>query len=144
MQNSETQRWIARLAIMAMLLVSLVPTLSLAFPMQQGNSFIGQICSTQGSKLLVQVMTTQGKQLSTLIDFKPSQKPVSISHHLDHCPFCHMALDEVTLPSHSPAYLLFQQAQAQIALSNYQPPVVSSFYPTAHPSRAPPLTPHSI
>jgi hypothetical protein len=144
MQNTGTQRWIARLAIMAMLLVSLVPTLSLAFPMQQGNSFIGQICSTQGSKLLVQVMTTQGKQLSTLIDYKPSQKPVSISHHLDHCPFCHMALDHVTLPAHSPAYILFQQAQAGIALSDYQPPVVSSFYPTAHTSRAPPLTPHSI
>lgn len=144
MHNSGTQRWIARLAIMAMLLVSLVPTLSLAFPMQQGKNFIGQICSTQSSKLLVQVMTTQGKQLSTLIDYKPSQKPVSISHHLDHCPFCSMALDQVTVPAHSPAYILFQQTQAGIALSEYQPPVVSSFYPTAHPSRAPPLTPHSI
>lgn len=129
---------------MAMLLVSLVPTLSLAFPMQQGKAFIGQICSTQGSKLLVQVMTTQGKQLSTLIDYKPSQKPVSISHHLDHCPFCHMALEQVTLPTHSPAYILFQQIQAEIALSEYQAPVASSFYPSAHTARAPPLTPHSI
>jgi hypothetical protein len=144
MQNSVTQRWIARLAIMAMLLASLVPSLSMAFPMQQGNSFIGQICSTQGSKLLVQVMTTQGKQLATLIDYKPSQKPVSISHHLDHCPFCHMAIDQVTLPAYSPAYILFQQAQAAIALSDYQPPVVSSVYPTAHPTRAPPATPLSI
>ncbi len=144
MQNSGTQRLIARLAIMAMLLVSLVPTLSLAFPMQQGNSFIGQICSTQGNKLLVQVTTTQGKQLSTLIDYKPSQKPVSISHHLDHCPFCNMALDHVTLPPHSPAYILFQQAQAEIALSEYHSPVTSSFYPSAHTARAPPLAPHSI
>ncbi|KQT38296.1 hypothetical protein ASG24_04160 [Methylophilus sp. Leaf414] len=134
----------ARMALMAIMLASLIPTLSLAFPMQNGGTFMQQICSTQGSKLLVQVITTQGKQLSTLIDFKPSQKPVSLSHHLNHCPFCHMALDEITLPAHSPAYILFQQAQAEIALSEYQPPVVSSFYPTAHPSRAPPLTPHSI
>ncbi len=132
------------MALMAIMLASLVPTLSLAFPMQQNKSFIGEICSTQSSKLLVQVMTTQGKQLSTLIDYKPSQKPVSLSHHLNHCPFCHMALDEVTLPAHSPAYILFQQTQTGIALSEYQPPVVSSFYPTAHTSRAPPLTPHSI
>ncbi|WP_235559654.1 MULTISPECIES: DUF2946 domain-containing protein [unclassified Methylophilus] len=138
------QKWMARMALMAIMLASLIPTLSLAFPMQNGGTFMQQICSTQGSKLLVQVITTQGKQLSTLIDFKPSQKPVSLSHHLNHCPFCHMALDEITLPAPNPAYILFQQAQAEIALSEYQPPVVSSFYPTAHPSRAPPLTPHSI
>jgi hypothetical protein len=138
------QKWMAGMALMAIMLASLIPTLSLAFPMQNGGTFMQQICSTQGSKLLVQVITTQGKQLSTLIDFKPSQKPVSLSHHLNHCPFCHMALDAITLPAHSPAYILFQQAQAEIALSEYQPPVVSSFYPTAHPSRAPPLTPHSI
>lgn len=132
------------MALMAIMLASLIPTLSLAFPMQNGKTFMQEVCSTQGSKLLVQVITTQGKQLSTLIDFKPSQKPVSLSHHLNHCPFCHMALDEVTLPPHSPAYILFQQAQADIALSEYQSPVVSSFYPTAHTSRAPPLTPNSL
>ena len=132
------------MALMAIMLASLIPTLSLAFPMQNGKTFMQEVCSTQGSKLLVQVITTQGKQLSTLIDFKPSQKPVSLSHHLNHCPFCHMALDEVTLPPHSPAYILFQQAQADIALSEYQSPVVSSFYPTAHTSRAPPLTSNSL
>ncbi|MDP8567371.1 DUF2946 domain-containing protein [Methylophilus aquaticus] len=140
MRNVKTQRWIARLAMMAMLLVSLVPTLSLAFPMQSGKSFVQEVCSTQGSKLVIQVITTQGKQLSTLIDYKPSQKPVSLSHHLNHCPFCHMAIDDVVQPSYSPAYILFQQAQADIALSEYQAPVVSYFYPSAHTTRAPPLT----
>lgn len=132
------------MALMAIMLAALVPTLSLAFPMQSGKSFVQEVCSTQGSKLLIQVVTTQGKQLSTLIDYNPSQKPVSLSHHLNHCPFCHMAMDDIVMPSYNPAYILFQQAQADIALSEYQAPVVSSFYPTAHTTRAPPLTPNAI
>ena len=132
------------MALMAIMLASLMPTLTVAFPMQGGKTFVQEVCSSQGSKLVIQVMTTQGKLRPTLIDYQPSQKPVSLSHHLNHCPFCQMALDQVTIPSHSPAYILFQKTQATIALSEYQAPVVSSFYPTAHLSRAPPLTPHSV
>ncbi|WP_231587239.1 DUF2946 domain-containing protein [Methylophilus sp. TWE2] len=132
------------MALMAIMLAALMPTLTLAFPMQGGKTFVQEVCSSQGSKLVIQVITTQGKLRSTLIDYQPSQKPVSLSHHLNHCPFCQMALDQVTIPSHSPAYILFQKTQATIALSEYQAPVVSSFYPTAHLSRAPPLTPHSV
>jgi hypothetical protein len=138
------QHWMARMALMAIMLAALMPTLTLAFPMQGGKTFVQEVCSSQGSKLVIQVITTQGKLRSTLIDYQPSQKPVSLSHHLNHCPFCQMALDQVTIPSHSPAYILFQKTQATIALSEYQAPVVSSFYPTAHLSRAPPLTPHSV
>jgi len=138
------QRWVARMALMAIMLAALVPTLSLAFPMQGGKTFVQEVCSSQGGKLVIQVLTTQGQWRATLIDYQPSQKPVSLSHHLNHCPFCQMAMDDIVMPSHSPAYVLFQQAQAAIALSEYQSPVVSHFYPTAHTSRAPPLTPHSI
>lgn len=139
MRNSAARRLIARLAIMAMLLVSLVPTLSIAFPMQQGSSFAQEVCSSQKVKLLVQILTTTGKQVSTLIDSEPSQKPVSLSHHLNHCPFCNLAIDKVVLPSHSPPYVLFQQTQASISLSNYQSPVVFSFTPSTHTTRGPPL-----
>lgn len=132
------------MALMAIMLAALMPTLTVAFPMQSGKSFVQEVCSSQGNKLVIQVITTQGKLRSTLIDYRPSQKPVSLSHHLNHCPFCQMALDQVTIPAHSPAYILFQKTQATIALSEYQAPVVSSFYPTAHLSRAPPLTPHSV
>ncbi len=132
------------MALMAIMLAALVPSLSLAFPMQSGKTFVQEVCSSQGSKLVIQVVTTQGKLRATLIDYQPSQKPVSLSHHLNHCPFCHMAMDDVVMPSYNPPYILFQQAQANIALSEYQAPVVSNFYPTAHTSRAPPLTPSSL
>lgn len=132
------------MALVAIMLAALVPTLSLAFPMQGGKSFVQEVCSSQGNKLVIQVMTTQGQWRATLIDYQPSQKPVSLGHHLNHCPFCHMAMADVVLPAHSPAYILFQQAQADIALSDYQAPVVPSVYPTAHSPRAPPLTSPSI
>lgn len=140
MGNRRLQRMIARLAMMAMLLVSLVPSLSLAFPMQGGKSFVQEVCSSQGSKLVIQVITTQGKLKTTLIDYKPSEKPVSLHHHLNHCPFCHMAVDAVILPAYNPAYVLFQQAQTDLALTTYQPPVTDPLTPTAQLTRAPPLT----
>ena len=129
------------MALLAIMLAALVPTLSLAFPMQAGKSFVQDVCSSQGSKLVIQVITTQGKQLPTLLDIKPAQKPVSLGHHLNHCPFCHMAMDDVVMPGHSPAYVLFQQQQADIALTAYQPPVVTSFTPSAPTTRAPPAIP---
>ena len=132
------------MALMAIMLAALMPTLTVAFPMQSGKTFVQEVCSSQGNKLVIQVITTQGKLRSTLIDYQPSQKPTSLSLHLNHCPFCQMALDQATMPSHNPSYVLFQKTQAHIAISEYKAPVVSSFYPTAHLSRAPPLTPHSI
>lgn len=126
------------MALLAIMLAALVPTLSLAFPMQAGNSFVQEVCSSQGDKLVIQVITTQGKQLSTALDLKPTPKPASLEHHLNHCPFCHMAIDDFVMPHHSPAYVLFQQAQANIALSSYQAPVVFSYTPSALTTRAPP------
>ncbi|TXG97215.1 MAG: DUF2946 domain-containing protein [Nevskiaceae bacterium] len=134
----------ARMALMAIMLAALVPSLSLAFPMQSGKTFVQEVCSSQGSKLVIQVVTTQGKLRATLIDYQPSQKPVSLSHHLNHCPFCHMAMDDVVMPTYNPAYILFQHAQADIALSDYQAPVITTVYTTAHLTRGPPLTPHAL
>jgi Protein of unknown function (DUF2946) len=125
------QRWMARMALLAIMLAALVPTLSLAFPMQAGKSFVQDVCSSQGGKLVIQ-------QLPTLLDLKPTQKPASLGHHLNHCPFCQMAMDDVAMPAHSPAYVLFQHIQAEIALSSYQAPVVFSYTPSAHTTRAPP------
>lgn len=138
MGNQKVQRMIARIAMMAMLMISLVPTLSIAFPMHNQTSFIQQVCSsTQGTKV-IQVITTQGKQISTFIKYKPSEKPISLDHHLNHCPFCHISADQVVVPSQNPSFVLFQLAQTKIALSSYKAPVVSNFKPTAHTSRAPP------
>lgn len=135
---------IAKLAVAAMLMVSLVPTLTLAFPVQNSKSFAQEICSRQSGKLLITVITTQGKQLSTLIDYQPSQKPVSLSHHLNHCPFCYMALDDIFIPAADPTASLFQQPQAHNTCRHYQVPFPTCVYLTANSPRAPPFTLVSI
>lgn len=135
---------IAKLAVLAMLMVSLVPTLTLAFPTQNSKSFVQEVCSRQSGQLLIQVITTQGKQLSTLIDYQPSQKPVSLSHHLTHCPFCSMALDDIFIPAQGPTALLFQQLQVNSTFRHYQTPSITGVYITANAPRAPPLTLISI
>lgn len=134
----------AKFAVSAMLLVSLVPTLTLAFPTQNSKGFVQEVCSRQSGQLLIQVITTQGKQLSTLIDYQPSQKPVSLSHHLNHCPFCHMALDDIFIFAQDTTALLFQQIQAHSTFRHYQAPFFSGVYLTANIPRAPPFTLISI
>lgn len=142
MNSTRYQRLIAQVAIFAILLTSLVPTLSLAFPMASAKNFTQEICSTQGQKLVIQVITTQGKLLATALDVQPQSQPNALNHHLKHCPFCQLAIDDVLMPSANPAYVLFQQAQVRLALSVYQAPVVASFDATAHPTRAPPAFTH--
>ena len=143
MGKTKFQRWVARLALMAMLLVSLVPTLTLAFPMKanggSATSFMQEICTTSGQKLYINVVTTQGKQIQTALDFQPSQKPASLTHHLNHCPFCSIQLDVVLDIPVNPAYALYQIAQTRLALADYVSPVVSPVFQTAQPLRAPPV-----
>lgn len=135
---------VAKLAVAAMLMVSLVPTLTLAFPAQNSKSFAQEICSRQSGKLLITVITTQGKQRPTLIDYQPSQKPVSLSHHLNHCPFCFTALDDIFIPLPDSTTLLLQQPQANNTFRHYQAPSFPCVYQTANSPRAPPLTLVSI
>lgn len=134
------QRCIAQLALFAMVLASLMPTLGLAFPMASAKNFTQEICSSQSQKRVIQVITTQGKLLATALDVQPQSQPNALNHHLKHCPFCQLALDDMVMPLHNPAYVLFQQAQARVALGVYQAPVVVSFDETAHHTRAPPAS----
>lgn len=135
---------VAKLAVAAMLMVSLVPTLTLAFPAQQSKSFAQEICARQSGKLLITVITTQGKQRSTLIDYQPSEKPLSLSHHLNHCPFCFMALDDIFIPAADPTVSLLQHPQENNTCRHYQAPFFSCVDLTANTPRAPPFTLVSI
>ncbi len=134
-----TQLWSARLALLAMLLTALLPTLSVAMPQAGGPQLVQDICSSQGNKLLIQVMTTQGQWRATLIDYQPAKKPVSLAHHLNHCPFCHGITDAPVLPASNPAFVLYQHTQVRVALRDYVAPVVARLTLEAHPSRAPPI-----
>jgi hypothetical protein len=90
-------------------------------------------------KLFIQVVTTQGNTLQAGLDVKPSSQPASISHHLNHCPFCHAGTADVALPSFNPAFALYLAAQEKAVRFDYAAPVQLHFVHTAHPTRAPPV-----
>jgi hypothetical protein len=133
-------RLIDKIALFAILFASFAPTISHAL-VERGNtnSFIQQVCSASGQKIFIEVVTSQGKQLQAGLDIKPGSQPVSINHHMDHCPFCHAGVADVVIPSDNPAFELYLAQQACHRGLAYQAPVVSSVIQTAHLSRAPPL-----
>jgi hypothetical protein len=82
-------------------------------------------------------VTSQGQQLQTGLDIKPEQQPVSISHHMEHCPFCHAGMaDQVIIPPHFELFALL----VAIAQKNtqYNTPTVFANTDISPPSQAPP------
>lgn len=78
-------------ALFAIVFASLAPSISHALAAKQGvNSFVQEICSTNGEIITIQVVTSQGNKLDTQLDTEqklPANSKTFISH-LNHCPFC--------------------------------------------------------
>jgi hypothetical protein len=131
-------RWMHKVALFAIVFVSLAPSISHALASHGvANGFLQEVCSVGGQKILIQVVTTQGQLLHTALDVKPSQQPTSIFHHLDDCPFCHAGLADVLMPTPQFEVVVLLETIAQHA-AEYGSSVVIS-YPYIHPpSQAPP------
>jgi hypothetical protein len=135
-------RFMHKVALFAIVFASLAPSISHALVGQtNARGFLQEVCSVSGQKLYiqVQVLTTKGQQLQTGLDLKPEQQPISFSHHMDHCPFCHAGMMDVVLPSHNPAFELYLAQQDSLQRFDYQSPVVFTYIQTAHLTRGPPL-----
>ncbi len=78
-------------ALFAIVFASLAPSISHALAAKQGvNSFVQEVCSTNGEVITIQVVTSQGNKLDTQLDTErklPTNSKTFISH-LNHCPFC--------------------------------------------------------
>lgn len=132
-------RWMHRIAIVAMLFVSLAPSVSHALAGQgSAAGFMQEICGTGGKKLYIQVVTTQGKQIQASFDIKPDNQSKSISQHMTHCPFCHAGVADIDLPIRNPAFALYLEAIADAQAFHYLAPFTSHTFQTAHLTRAPP------
>jgi hypothetical protein len=131
---------VSKIAIFLVVFASLAPSVSHALAVQNSGSFLQEICSTNGTKkVVIQTMTTKGQQLPTVFETKNSQPtPESVSHHLEHCPFCAAGAVNIAIAP-APAWILLLQAQANTIDFDYAAPVQPSFIQTAHPSRAPPV-----
>ncbi len=140
MLSKKLFRLVSKIAMFAVLFASLAPSISHALVAQSGtNSFMQQVCTSDGKKITIQVVTTKGKQLATEFSVKPAgeSSTKSITHHLEHCPFCANPSTDAAIeaPHESLVIMLAVQAQQLAATSQ---PVFSSFSALPPPAQAPP------
>lgn len=132
-------RWVHKAALFAIIFASIAPSISHALAAQQGiNSFAQEICSIDGKKITIQVVTTKGKQLQTGLDTTSDVNPVTITLHLNHCPFCNAGVTDIVIQSRNPAFEFYLAQQIEQQHFVYQAPVISTSIQSAHLSRAPP------
>ena len=133
-------RLINKIALFAILFSSLAPTISHALVNKDKFNFAQDICSSTLKKVTIEVIANKAHPI--LADFDVSStthtKPISIDHHLDHCPFCaNLAMNAVT---DSPVLPIFNLVVAQPALDfNMQEIGLLFFSALPPPSQAPPV-----
>ena len=133
-------KFVHRLALFAILFASLAPTISHAITSYESDrGFIQEICNASGQKIFIEVITSKGKQLQTGLDINSESHPASITHHMDHCPFCHAGMMQVVIPSQSATYAFYLDKLRNPQGPDYQAPVIQRAINTAHLTRAPPL-----
>lgn len=133
--------WVHKVALFAIVFASLAPSVSHALAAQQGiNSFAQEICSSDGKKITIQVVTTKGQLLQTGLETQSDRSPVTITLHLNHCPFCHAGISDIVISSRNPAFEFYLAQQVVQQRFTYQPLVVPTIKQSAHLSRAPPST----
>ena len=134
-------RWVHKVALFAIVFASLAPSISHALAAQQGiNSFVQEICTTNGETITIQVVTNQGQQLSTELraEEAPSSPATSIVHHLNHCPFCsNPTAAHAIVASHTEQIIALLEVQAQQFDISTQA-VLPRFSVLPPPAQAPP------
>ena len=141
MLTQKLLRFTSKIALFLVVFASLAPSISHALAAQTSGSFLQEICSSNGSKkIVIQTITTQGQQISTILESKNANEntPASVTHQLEHCPFCSAGAATVAIAP-APAWILMLAEQAKAIDSAYIAPVQPSFIQTAYPSRAPPV-----
>ncbi len=128
-----------KVALFAIIFASLAPSISHALATQQGNiSFSPLICTSSGQTITIDVVTTKGQQLATVVELnKETPVPVSLDHHLNHCPFCaNPSVDHAIAAPHMPVIAQLEKQAQQLALSTSVVPPHFSVLPP--PAQAPP------
>lgn len=129
-----------KIAFIAVLFASLAPSVSHALAGQSRTSnYMQEICGVAGKKLFIQVVTTQGNVIETGLSIKTTDHSNTITHHIDHCPFCHAGVSDVAVLQYNPAFIAYLEILKKVvrvdSIGFVQPQILHS----AHLSRAPPV-----
>lgn len=121
--------WLALVAVLAM---ALLPTLSHALAFSQGDQRVwAEICTPQGMKR-VAVDSTAGEAATA------TDPATSAAGHLEHCPYCTLSAPAVGLPPAPHAVPVFSAAAEHLPPSWRHAPRTLWAWGSAQP-RAPPL-----
>ena len=129
--------FIHHIALFAIVFASVAPSVSHALDAQNNsNSFLQEVCTSNGEKVVIQVLTTKGKQLAT--EFAVNKAlPKTMALHLEHCPFCSNSLAGASLPATNVLMIAILTATAQ-QTAHYATPIVVSRPYVSPLSQAPP------
>lgn len=139
---AEVNRLASKVALFAILFVSLAPTIShaLALDSTSGIQFFQQVCTSSGKSIVLNIKTTQGQQLDVAfaVENKLDTRS-SVLTHISHCPLCKLDVGKITLPE-TDAVQALHPALSDLQLEK-QPPTwsISVELANAHTTRAPPL-----
>ena len=138
----KTMRWAHQLAVLALLFLSLAPTISrFAVTDTRTEDFRPSICTSAKSSITIDVLTTKGQRLKTTFATEAiaQQTPEhNVVLHLEHCPFCAPNGDHqwlAILPTESKTFLSQPESQWQKAEYKQQ---FTSTRQLGFSSRAPP------
>lgn len=141
------QRLISKLALFIVLFASLAPTVSHALALHTGNSAFSQtLCTSTGKVVVIQVLTTKGSIITT--ELAASENNASVpdnpsSKHLElnlaHCPFCNAGSLHLSISPSSDIWLFNLPKQVKATYVPEDVPLQSTYFQTAHLSRAPPF-----
>lgn len=130
-------RFMHHIALFAIVFASFAPSISHALAAQNSNnSFMQQVCTSNGEKVVIQVVTTKGQQLATEFSVSKSS-PKTMAMHLEHCPFCANGVINSSLPATNTLIIAVLEKTAQHIAQYAAPAVVSRNY-ASPPSQAPP------
>ncbi|HSR01874.1 MAG TPA: DUF2946 domain-containing protein [Methylophilaceae bacterium] len=128
------------IALFAIVFASLAPSISHALAAKQGvNSFVQEICSTNGEVITIQVVTSQGRQLATQLNAEQKQttNPNTLVSHLNHCPFCSNPNTHIGLEPSSSFVIAALQSHSE-RLEFVAATATKSFTTLPPPAQAPP------
>lgn len=139
MSRSFLHQLTAKVALFAILFVSLAPTIShaLALDNATGTQFFQQVCTSSGKNIVLNIKTTQGQQLDvTFAGESKVDTELPPLHHISHCPLCHLDVAKVILPSTDAVQALY----AALLTFTTSPPawLTSVDVTSSHTTRAPP------
>jgi hypothetical protein len=118
-------RRVAWLALLAVLAMGLLPTVSHALALKRGGSAWAEVCTPQGMRLVA-------------VDSDDSPAPLQASGHLEHCPLCALqGMDASAPPPARTSVLMLPVQRLGLPPLFLQAPATLHAWRTAQP-RGPP------